>query len=284
MSIKLDENYENLINWYPGHMAKGMRDIKEKADLCDLFIVVLDARCPISSYNENFDEIAPHKPRLFIITKSDLMDINKKDLITARFGNSNVLWVDLRKGSSRKKILDKITKIMKPKIDADKKKGLMNPRIKCFVVGVPNAGKSSLINLMSGNGKLKVANFPGVTKSLQWVNNGNHWFLDTPGILLPKFDDQQIGIKLCAIGSVKSEIFPLNFLASAEYKLLCDYYPNLIENLGLKVCEDDLAILNEFYNLAEIKNFRNSKNKLDLEKTYKWFIEWVKNLKAVTYD
>ncbi|WP_262337553.1 ribosome biogenesis GTPase YlqF, partial [Mycoplasma nasistruthionis] len=240
-----EKEYKNWIQWFPGHMAKATRDIKEKANLADVFIVVLDARCPISSYNEDFDSIAPHKPRLFIITKSDLMDKTKKAKIEARFKGEKLLWLDLRKASSRKPILNAVKSLMTEKIQRNKAKGMLITRMKSFVLGVPNCGKSSLINLVSEKSSLKVANYPGVTKEVKWVVNGEYLFLDTPGILLPRFEDQEVAVKLLITGAIKLENFPLEFCASSMYKLVSKYYPERIQALGLAPSDDKIEVYNQ---------------------------------------
>ncbi|WP_036452083.1 ribosome biogenesis GTPase YlqF [Mycoplasma buteonis] len=276
--------YQNLIQWFPGHMAKAMKEIKENANLCDLFIIVLDARCPISSYNEDFDAISPQKPRLFIVTKSDLMDKSKKDLINGRFKGENILWLDLRQKSSKKIILQKIKQIMKAKIERDKAKGMLISRLKSFVVGVPNCGKSTLINLVSEKAKLKVANYPGVTREKKWVVNNEFLFLDTPGILLPKFENQETAIKLLTIGSVKLENFPTEFVAIQMWKLISKYYPERLVNLGLQVSNDDKEIYGLFFEYAEKFKFYKDKGRVDLDKAHQHFINFCRNLKDVTYD
>nr|WP_049757062.1 ribosome biogenesis GTPase YlqF [Mycoplasma crocodyli] len=266
-------------------MAKAIKEIKSIANLADLFIVVLDARCPISSYNEDFDRISPQKPRLFIVTKSDLMDQEKKSLITKRFNSENILWLDLRKSKSRSIIINKINFIMKEKIERDKQRGMISSKIKSFVVGVPNSGKSTLINLMQQKSTLKVANFPGVTRLKQWVAVGNHYFLDTPGILLPKFENQEIASKLVAIGSIKSDIFPLDFISTQSYKLISKYYPNkVIELLKLIPSSDENEIYSLFHDLANNNGFFNQHGKPDLIKARIFFMNWLKNLSGVTFD
>lgn len=281
---EIKKDYDQLINWYPGHMAKGFREIKEISNLADIFIVVLDARCPISSYNEDFDQIAPNKQRLFIITKSDLMDVNKKEMITKRFYGSEILWLDLRKQSAKKIILSKLKQMSLQRIKKDLSKGIIQTKIKSFVVGIPNCGKSTLINLVSEKSNLKVANFPGVTREKKWVVNKEFLFLDTPGILLPKFTDQEIAIKLLAIGSIKLENFPPEFVATKIYALISKYYPNLLINLDLKPEFEDVLIYNQLYNYAQKYNFYKEKGKIDLIKAYNHFIQWVKNLKGITFD
>ncbi|WP_322910872.1 ribosome biogenesis GTPase YlqF [Mycoplasmopsis felis] len=281
---EIKKDYDQLINWYPGHMAKGFREIKEISNLADIFIVVLDARCPISSYNEDFDQIAPNKQRLFIITKSDLMDVNKKEMITKRFYGSEILWLDLRKQSAKKIILSKLKQMSLQRIKKDLSKGIIQTKIKSFVVGIPNCGKSTLINLVSEKSNLKVANFPGVTREKKWVVNKEFLFLDTPGILLPKFTDQEIAIKLLSIGSIKLENFPPEFVATKIYALISKYYPNLLINLDLKPEFEDVLIYNQLYNYAQKYNFYKEKGKIDLIKAYNHFIQWVKNLKGITFD
>lgn len=283
-----DTKNQQLINWYPGHMAKGMREIKENASLADVFIIVLDARCPISSYNEDFDSISPSKPRLFIITKSDLMDVSKKVTIEKRFGSSMLLWLDLRNPKSKNIIINKLKKITESKVAKDKQKGLINSRIKAFVMGIPNAGKSTLINLVSNKKSLQVANYPGVTRAKKWVTVDNFFFMDTPGILLPKLTDQYGATKLAMIGSIETNIFPQKFLFTNFLKVLSDYYPKLLLD-EFKLTEDDLSDLNEIkaYNIltkiAVLKGYVKN-NKYDFNKTYTFFINWVRNLKGVTFD
>lgn len=283
-----DTENQQLINWYPGHMAKGMREIKENASLADVFIIVLDARCPISSYNEDFDSISPSKPRLFIITKSDLMDVSKKATIEKRFGSSMLLWLDLRNPKSKNIIINKLKKITESKVAKDKQKGLINSRIKAFVMGIPNAGKSTLINLVSNKKSLQVANYPGVTRAKKWVTVDNFFFMDTPGILLPKLTDQYGATKLAMIGSIETNIFPQKFLFTNFLKVLADYYPKLLLD-EFKLTEDDLSDLNEIKahniltKIAVLKGYVKN-NKYDFNKTYTFFINWVRNLKGVTFD
>ncbi|WP_025755372.1 ribosome biogenesis GTPase YlqF [Mycoplasmopsis cricetuli] len=281
---KISNNFNFTIQWYPGHMAKGMKEIKELANLADIFIIVLDARCPISSYNEEFDKIFPNKPRLFIMSKSDLMDKTKKEIITKRFSDSSILWLDLRKNNSKKIILNKIKNIMQEKIIKDKNKGLLKSRFKSFVVGIPNCGKSTLINLVSSKSSLKVANFPGVTKQKQWVVIDEFYFLDTPGILLPKFENQEVAIKLATIGSIKVENFPIETITEKIYALISKYYPEKILNLGLVPAENSTEIYNQLIEYGLKNKIFSTKGKIDTSKVYKLFINWAKNLKNVTYD
>lgn len=285
--MKISEEHKNLINWFPGHMAKGLKEIKQNATLADVFIIVLDARCPISSYNEDFDAISPHKPRLFVVTKSDLMDKTKKTAIEARFKGSKLLWLDLRKQTSRKEIIKSLQLICAEKIKKDKEKGLLNPKIKAFVLGVPNAGKSTLINLVSQKKSLKVANFPGVTRAKQWVNIDNFYFMDTPGILLPKLEDQKAATKLAMIGSIETKIFPTMFLANSFLDIIHQYYPEKFKNefnIELPTSQLDETSKYNIFNQAAINKNYKINNKVDLNRIYKYFVNWVRELTQVTYD
>ncbi|WP_029512630.1 ribosome biogenesis GTPase YlqF [Mycoplasmopsis iners] len=278
---------QTLINWYPGHMAKATREIKENVSIADLFIIVLDARCPISSYNEDFDSIAPQKPRLFVITKVDLMDKSKKELIQKRFAGSKVLWLDLKQHKARLQIIKAVKDLMKNKIAREREKGFLLTKIRVFVMGVPNAGKSTLINLVSQKKSLKVANQPGVTRVKKWVAVDDIYFMDTPGILLPKLTDQEAAVKLAMIGSIETSIFPLRFLADNYLKIICQYYlDKLNSHFNVAVTDreiDEAKAYNIFAEIAIKKGYRIN-NKPDFTRIYKEFITWVRDLKGVTYD
>lgn len=267
-------------------MAKAIRQIKEKESLADLFIVILDARAPISSYNEEFDKIAPKKPRLFIITKEDLGDLSKIEKVKSRFNNpvDKVIVANLKNNSSKKKILAAANELLKSKKEKDLKDGLLKPRLRAIVVGVPNSGKSTLINLLSSSSKAKVGNMPGVTRGQQWVNSGEIQLLDTPGILWPKFENELIGIKLAIIGSIKTDIIPKQELFYAGFKLLSTFYPEKITDLGCQPAEEEAAIYSQLHTLCTNKKFLLPGGKLDLEKGMKWFFTYVRDLKGVTYD
>lgn len=275
-----------MIQWFPGHMAKALRQIKEKQVLADLFIVVLDARAPISSYNEEFDELAPNKPRLFVITKQDLADNSKLHKISERFNHENdeVLFADLRKNSSKKKILELAEKLLEPKRKKDLKSGLVKPRLRAIVVGVPNAGKSTLINLLSSSKSAKVGNMPGVTKGQQWVNTGKIQLLDTPGILWPKFEDELTGVKLAVIGSIKADIIPEQEFFNFGYRLLTKYYPEKIVELNLEPTDEEAEIYSQLIKLCMQKKFVLQGNRPDLQKGMVWFRNFIRDLKGVTYD
>ena len=275
-----------MIQWFPGHMAKAINQIKEKAALADLFIVVLDARAPLSSYNEEFDKIAPHKPRLFVITKTDLCDQNKLNAIMQKFNGEkdSVIAVTLKNKKSQKKILKEAERLLEAKRLRDLNRGLLKPRLRAIVVGVPNSGKSTLINLLAGKNKTKVGNMPGVTKGQQWVNAGEIYLLDTPGILWPKFTKELIGIKLAVIGSIKTDVIPKTELFNEGYKLLTKFYPKKITDLGLTPSYNDVEIYSNHLQLCRERKFVKQGGELDMEKAHRFFIAYLRDLKGVTYD
>ena len=267
-------------------MAKAIRQIKEKEALADLFIVVLDARAPISSYNEEFDAIGSHKPRLFVITKVDLADTSKLTMIKERFNHQSdsVIIADLTKNKFKKMIMKEAEKLLEPKRQRDIKKGLLHPRLRAIVVGVPNSGKSTLINLLASTRATKVGNMPGVTKGQQWVNVGKMHLLDTPGILWPKFENELTGIKLAIIGSIKTDIVPLPELFNEMYKLISKYYPGKLFDIGLEAAQDEKKIYANLIKLCELRNFVIKGGRSDTQKGMTWFKNYIRDMKGVTYD
>lgn len=267
-------------------MAKAFRQVEEKATIADLFIVVLDARAPLSSYNEDFDKIAPHKPRLFVITKIDLADRQKVDSTLAKFNHNSdkAIAVNLKEKGAFQKILKESEKLLEHKRQSDLKKGILKPRLRAIVIGVPNSGKSTLINTLAQKHSAKVGNRPGVTKGQQWINTGDIQLLDTPGILWPKFEDELIGVKLAVIGSVKAEVIPQQELFDEGYKLLSKYYPEKIKSLNLEPSDDEKVIYSNLVKLCEDKKFLLKEGKADLRKGMFYFTNYLRDLKGVTYD
>ncbi|MDZ7293266.1 ribosome biogenesis GTPase YlqF [Mycoplasmopsis pulmonis] len=280
-----DNLNEIKINWFPGHMAKGMREIEEKAVVADLFVILLDVRAPLSCYNKSFDKIAPNKPRLFVFSKIDLGDKDKYNKIKEHFGSDkNVVFVDLKKPQSRQIILKKIDYLLKEKVLQEQKKGLNKPRLRVFVLGVPNTGKSTFINLLLKEKKVKVGNMPGITRGQQWIKVDNILLLDTPGILWPNLDDQDVAIKLSIIGSIRSEIIPSDFLFKNTYKIISKNYPEILTNMNLFSSNDENKIHENLLKIAEQKNMFIKNGEYDLERARKWFYNFIKNSKGLTYD
>lgn len=218
------------IQWYPGHMKKTRDLISQNYKLVDLIIELLDARAPRSSLNPIFDDVLGDKKRLFLLNKSDLSDpgVNKLWLDYYKKQNKDILLMNSRSGST-KQILETIKEINAPMQEKMIEKGRKTRPLRMMILGVPNVGKSSLINRLAGRASAKTGDKPGVTRGKQWVRLGNNLELfDTPGILWPKFEDPEEGIHLALVGSVRDEILDLQTLAVKLVERLCENYPGAL--------------------------------------------------------
>ena len=227
------------IQWYPGHMTKAKRMMQENIKLIDLIIELVDARVPFSSKNPDIDTLANNKFRIILLNKIDLAD----PVITSKWEKYYkekgffVYSLDSRKNTGMKLITDMIQDACKEKIERDRKRGILNRPIRAMIVGIPNVGKSTFINSYSKKACAKVGNKPGVTKGKQWIRISKQVeLLDTPGILWPKFEDQEIGKRLAYIGSINDEIIDKTELSV-----------NFIEFLKNNYCN----VLSERYNINE---------------------------------
>ena len=207
---------DNLhINWYPGHMKKTKEMVQNNLKLVDVVIELLDARIPLSSKNPEIDKLAHNKPRVVVLNKSDLSDRAKLNKWISYYQSKGIkaIPVDTLKGSGVNKIVEECKNVTKEKMDALKEKGRKERAIRVMIVGVPNVGKSSLINKLTGRKSTQTGDRPGVTKGKQWVRlKGNLELLDTPGILWPKFEDQKIALNLPFTRAIKDEILDIDTL------------------------------------------------------------------------
>ncbi len=219
------------IQWYPGHMTKAKRMMQENIKLIDIVIELVDSRVPLSSKNPDIDELAKNKYRMILLNKSDLAD-NSITVKWEKYFKDKGYFVhclDSRKNTGMKTITDMIQEACKEKIERDRKRGILNRPIRAMVVGIPNVGKSTFINSYAKKACTKVGNKPGVTKGKQWIRIGkNVELLDTPGILWPKFEDQEIGKKLAYIGSINDEIIEKTELSLFFIEFLKNNYCNVI--------------------------------------------------------
>ena len=219
------------VQWYPGHMTKAKRQMQEDLKLIDLIIELVDARVPLSSRNPDIDQLGQNKSRLILLNKADLADERQNEAWKEYFQKRgfHVVKVDSRNGSGMKTIQNVIQEACKEKIERDRRRGIKNRPIRAMVAGIPNVGKSTFINTFAGKACAKTGNRPGVTKGKQWIRlNKNVELLDTPGILWPKFEDQQVGIRLACVGSIKDDILNMEDLALWLIELLRTNYSGLL--------------------------------------------------------
>lgn len=219
------------LQWYPGHMTKAKRQMQEDLKLIDLIIELVDARIPLSSRNPDIDELGKNKARLILLNKSDLADERYNEQWSAYFQKKGfyVVKVNAKSGAGLKSIQGVIQEACKAKIERDRRRGIKNRPIRAMVVGIPNVGKSTFINSYAGKACAKTGNKPGVTKGKQWIRlNKTLELLDTPGILWPKFEDQEVGNRLAFIGSIKDEILNLEELSLELLDYIRTNYPGLL--------------------------------------------------------
>lgn len=274
------------INWYPGHMAKTKREIKEKIDLIDIVFEIIDARIPYSSKNSDIDDIIKDKPRVIIMTKVDLCDINKTNKWIKYYEDMGyiVIPIDLVNNPNIKNIFDKINPIIDEINNKRINKGLKARRTRVLVVGVPNVGKSTLINRLVGKKSTNVGNKPGITKNLEWIRiNDKLELLDTPGILWPRLDNNNIAYNLASMTAIKEEVLDTEDLAIYIIKkMLSEYKDNIVNRYNITSTEDIIEVLDQIG--KKIGAVRN--NETDYERVYKKVIKDLQDgyLGKVTFD
>ena len=274
------------ISWYPGHMAKTKREIKEKIDLIDIVFEVVDARIPYSSKNKEIEEMTKGKPRVIVMTKIDLCDSGKTNKWIKYYEDKDyiVIPIDLINNPNTKIIFDKIKPLVDEINNKRKSKGLKERKARKLKMGVPNVGKSTLINRLVGRKATNVGNRPGVTKNLEWIRiNDKVELLDTPGILWPKLDEEEVAYNLASMTAIKEEVLDSEDIAIYIIKkLLSDYPDNIINRYSLTKTEDIVDILDEIG--KKIGAFRN--NETDYDRVYKRVIKDLQDgyLGKVTFD
>lgn len=227
------------INWYPGHMKKTRESIQKNLSMVDVVFELIDARIPYSSQNPVIDSIVGDKPRVIILNKADLADNRANKIWQDYFLKKDIpsVLIDALSGKGLDKLLSLSLEVTQEKREAYEKRGVINRPTRAMIIGIPNVGKSTLINSLSGRKGTKTGNRPGVTKSNQWIKTkGSLELLDTPGILWPKFEDQQVGLNLAFTGAIKDEILDVETLALRLIERLMAYFPRLLENrYGIEV-------------------------------------------------
>jgi ribosome biogenesis GTPase A len=250
--------------WYPGHMTKAKRQMQEDIKLIDLVIELADARIPASSRNPDIDELGKNKYRLILLNKADLADQKRTEEWSVFFREKGyaVVALDSRKTGGMKQITDVIMEACREKIERDRKRGIKNRPVRAMVVGIPNVGKSTFINSYAGKACAKTGNKPGVTKGKQWIRLSKEVeLLDTPGILWPKFEDQQVGLRLALVGSIKDEILNVDELAVSLIKVLLSDYPGMLA--ARYQVDETLPPVEILYGIAQNRNCIGRGNELD---------------------
>ncbi len=268
------------IQWYPGHMTKAKRMMQENIKLVDVVVELVDARIPISSQNPDMENIARQKPRIVVFNKIDLADPSRTNNFVKWYEDRgvSVVLVNSKNGKGINQVMAKALELCKEKIERNRKRGLINKPIRAMVAGIPNVGKSTFINKLVGKASAKTGNKPGVTKGKQWIKlKKGMELLDTPGILWPKFEDQQVGINLALIGSIREEILDTGELALILIEYLREHYVDLLtkryqlegisEKKPIQILED----------IARNRNFIQSGNELDLNKAAKIVLDEYRN-------
>lgn len=278
----------NPIQWYPGHMAKAKKEIKEKLNLIDIVYELVDARMPLSSKNSDLDTLLQGKPRILVLTKYDMCDPKETDRFVAYYKKQGyeVVVVDLMHEKNLDQVVELSKNIMIEQNRIRQKKGLKPRGIRALVVGVPNVGKSTFINRMVGKKAVPVGNKPGVTKALGWIRiNKDIELLDSPGILWPKIENQETALILASLSSIKEEIIDLEQLSAFVLRKMFALYPErLKERYGIDTLSEDL--IEEYDSIGKRRGCLMKGGIVDYEKVYVTIINDLKEgrLGPVTFD
>ena len=246
----MGESNQYNIQWFPGHMAKAKREISQMMKLVDIVIELKDARIPYSSTNPMINEIINNKPRLILLNKSEMADKNITKLWIDYYKKNNIIALDIDSisGYNIKNIIPYAKLVLADEFKRREAKGIKKTSIRAMILGIPNVGKSTLINKLAKRKAVNVGDKPGVTKTQSWIRVSTELeLLDTPGILWPKFEDSNVGLKLAMCGSIKDDILDLNDLAVKSLDYIKDNYPN---NLINRYNIEDLSI--DSYKLLEV--------------------------------
>lgn len=274
------------IQWYPGHMAKAKRQVSEQLKKVDVVFELVDARIPYSSRNPMIDDVIKQKPRVVILNKKDMTNLKELEKWEIYFKNEGFypVAVDAKHGKNLKNVEVEAIKATQEKFDREKAKGLKPRAIRAMIVGIPNVGKSTLINKLAKRSIAETGNKPGVTKQQQWIKVGKSLqLLDTPGILWPKFEDEEVGKKLSLTGAIKDSIvhldevaiYGLNFMIKHDVSVLKRHY-----NIDT---HEDAEILDWFDAIGRRRGLLQKGNEVDYESVIELIINDMRNAKIGTY-
>ncbi len=274
------------INWYPGHMAKTKREIKEKIDIVDVVVHVIDARIPKSSFIKDIDEFTKGKEKIILMSKYDLCDKDETNKWKNYYENLGYKVI-LKTENVKKDLINTINLLMKNINEKRKKNGLLPKKAKVMIVGVSNVGKSTLINKLVNKKATQVGNKPGITKNISMIKINNEIdLIDTPGVLWPKFEDKDTALNLASMTIIKEEVIPIDEVAIYILETLNKYYPDKLKaNFGI----DNFNIndIEEYYlEISKFKNISLLNGEVDFERINYLVINLIKNetIKGITFD
>ncbi|MDI7741642.1 ribosome biogenesis GTPase YlqF [Lysinibacillus fusiformis] len=276
------------IQWFPGHMAKARREVQEKLKLVDIIFELIDARLPLSSRNPMIDQVINQKPRLLILNKADMADEAETNKWVHYFANQGhtAVAINSLEGKGLQKVTKAAQEILSEKWARMKAKGMKPRAIRAMIVGIPNVGKSTLINRLAKKNIAKTGNMPGVTKSQQWIKVGKDIeLLDTPGILWPKFEDQEVGLKLALTGAIKDTIINMEDLAVYGLQFLSIHYPNRMEErYGLTAIHEQLV--DTFDHIGKRRNVYGQGGEIDYDQVAEIIVRDIRNqhFGKITFD
>ena len=268
------------IQWFPGHMSKARRQVQENIKHVDFVTILVDARLPLSSQNPMLTKIVGDKPKLLILNKSDLADSNRTKEWRTYFEKQGIktLAINSKEQSTVKLVTNTAKSLMSEKIQRLRERGIQKETLRTMIIGIPNAGKSTLMNRLAGKKIAVVGNKPGVTKGQQWLkSNKDLEILDTPGILWPKFEDELVGLKLALTGAIKDQLLPMDEVTIFGLNYFKTYYPERLEERfkGIDLEEEAPEIIME---MTQKLGFRE-----DYDRFYSLFVKDVRDGKLGRY-